>query len=48
MRGTWTIVLLTLSNVFMTLAWCGHLQFKGYHELRGLFLVAAVPVVFHN
>lgn len=24
----WTIVLLTLSNIFMTIAWYGHLKFK--------------------
>lgn len=27
MRGFWTIILLTLSNVFMTFAWYGHLRF---------------------
>jgi uncharacterized protein (DUF486 family) len=48
MHGTWTIVLLTLSNVFMTVACYGHLRFKGQHALAGLFLVAAVPVVFRN
>jgi uncharacterized protein len=25
----WTVVLLTISNVFMTFAWYGHLKFKG-------------------
>jgi uncharacterized protein len=25
-----TVVLLTLSNVFMTFAWYGHLKFRGY------------------
>lgn len=25
-----TVALLTISNVFMTLAWYGHLKFKGY------------------
>lgn len=28
MKGLYTIVLLILSNVFMTLAWYGHLKFK--------------------
>jgi uncharacterized protein (DUF486 family) len=28
MKGTLTIVLLILSNAFMTLAWYGHLKFK--------------------
>lgn len=26
----WTVVLLISSNVFMTLAWYGHLRFKGF------------------
>lgn len=26
----WTVVLLICSNVFMTLAWYGHLKFKSY------------------
>jgi len=26
----WTIILLTLSNVFMTFAWYGHLKFRSY------------------
>ena len=33
MRGSWTIVLLTLSNVFMMLAWCGHPRFKDHPVL---------------
>jgi len=28
MKGTWSIALLVLSNIFMTLAWYGHLQMK--------------------
>lgn len=26
----WTVLLLILSNAFMTVAWYGHLRFKGY------------------
>src|SRR5918998_1765140 len=26
----WTVVLLLVSNAFMTVAWYGHLRFKGY------------------
>ncbi len=48
MRGTWTIVLLTLSNVFMTVACYGHLRFKGQLALAGVFLVAAVWLVFRK
>ncbi|HZI93313.1 MAG TPA: DMT family protein [Patescibacteria group bacterium] len=25
----WTVVLLTMSNLFMTIAWYGHLKFRG-------------------
>ncbi|MGY6561265.1 MAG: DMT family protein [Luteibaculaceae bacterium] len=32
MQGIYTILLLTASNIFMTLAWYGHLKF---HELKG-------------
>ncbi len=41
MKGTWTIVLLVLSNVFMTLAWYGHLRFKDLSWGRdiGLFTI---------
>ena len=42
MRGTWTIVLLVLSNVFMTLAWYGHLRFKDHPMLAKLGLLGAV------
>jgi len=30
MKGIITIILLVLSNIFMTLAWYGHLKFKEY------------------
>ncbi len=42
MRGTWTIVLLVLSNVFMTLAWYGHLRFKDHPSLAKLGLFAVI------
>ena len=31
MTGFWTVVLLILSNVFMTLAWYGHLKLSQMH-----------------
>jgi uncharacterized protein len=39
MKGTWAILLLILSNVFMTLAWYGHLHLKKFSILEkwGLF-----------
>lgn len=36
MRGIYTICLLVLSNVFMTLAWYGHLKFKDIGWLKNL------------
>lgn len=44
MRGTWTIVLLIMSNAFMTLAWYGHLKFKDHPVLAKLGLFGAVMV----
>lgn len=41
MRGFYTVLLLLLSNVFMTLAWYGHLRFKEVPALRNL----ALPLV---
>lgn len=44
MRGFSTILLLVVSNVFMTLAWYGHLKFKEWKwfEHAGLFLVVLI------
>lgn len=44
MKGTFTIVLLIVSNSFMTLAWYGHLQFKKipWFSKLGLFSVILV------
>lgn len=41
-RGIQTIVLLILSNTFMTLAWYGHLRFSAYKNLAKLGLVSIV------
>ncbi len=37
MRGIWTIVLLVMSNAFMTLAWYGHLRFAKWLPRWGIF-----------
>jgi uncharacterized protein len=39
MKGLYTILLLILSNVFMTFAWYGHLKFQNlkFFEKTGLF-----------
>ncbi len=44
MRGFWTIVLLILSNTFMTFAWYGHLKFKEMKWFENLGLIAVVLV----
>ncbi|QNH62492.1 DMT family protein [Hymenobacter sediminicola] len=44
MKSLTTIVLLTISNLFMTFAWYGHLQFKKISWLHGLGLVGVILV----
>ena len=42
MRGLITIILLVLSNAFMTLAWYGHLKFKEMKWSQNLGLVSII------
>ncbi len=42
MKGLYCILLLILSNVFMTLAWYGHLQFKNFPTLKSLGLITII------
>jgi uncharacterized protein (DUF486 family) len=44
MRGFWTIILLTLSNVFMTFAWYGHLKFAATPRFSKLGLFAIILI----
>jgi len=44
MRGLYTIILLILSNAFMTLAWYGHLKFKDMKWSQHLGLVSIVLI----
>ncbi|MCL1946689.1 MAG: DMT family protein [Chitinivibrionia bacterium] len=44
MRGFLTIILLTLSNVFMTLAWYGHLKFAATPRFSKLGLFAIILI----
>lgn len=44
MRGLFTIGMLILSNVFMTLAWYGHLKFKELKWFESLPLVAIILI----
>lgn len=44
MKAFYTIGLLVVSNLFMTLAWYGHLQFKNYPALAKLGLWAVILI----
>lgn len=44
MKGILTIVLLVLSNAFMTLAWYGHLKFKEMKWSQSLGLVSIILI----
>lgn len=44
LKGLLTIILLTLSNAFMTLAWYGHLKFKEMKWSESLPLVAIILI----
>lgn len=44
MKGTYTILLLIISNTFMTFAWYGHLKFKQLNWFNGLGLIAIILI----
>lgn len=44
MKTFYTILLLVLSNTFMTIAWYGHLKFKEMKWFAGLGLIAIVLI----
>ena len=44
MRGIGTIILLTFSNIFMTLAWYGHLKFAAAPKFSRLGLFAIILI----
>lgn len=44
MKGLTTISLLLLSNIFMTLAWYGHLKFKQWSWFSGLGLFSIILI----
>jgi uncharacterized protein len=44
MKGIYTILLLIVSNFFMTLAWYGHLQFKKITWLSGVGLIGVILI----
>lgn len=44
MKGLYTILLLVLSNTFMTFAWYGHLKFKDLKWFENLGLISIVLI----
>jgi len=43
-QGFYTIFLLTISNVFMTFAWYGHLKLKEFSWFSALPLIAVIAI----
>lgn len=43
-QGFYTIVLLIISNVFMTLAWYGHLKMREFSWFSALPLIAVIAI----
>jgi len=46
MRGIWTILLLVLSNTFMTFAWYGHLRMREFKWFEGLPLFVVILIAW--
>lgn len=44
MKTTYTLLFLTISNVFMTFAWYGHLRFKEMEWSKSLGLVTIIMI----
>ncbi|HEY0769832.1 MAG TPA: DMT family protein [Sphingobacteriaceae bacterium] len=44
MRAIYTVIMLTVSNIFMTLAWYGHLKFKDMEWSKSFGLVAIILI----
>jgi uncharacterized protein len=44
MKGLYTILLLILSNTFMTIAWYGHLKMKTMSRFENLTLLAVILI----
>jgi len=42
MRGIYTVILLVLSNTFMTVAWYGHLKLKTIPRFENISLLAVI------
>ena len=44
MKGFYTILLLVVSNIFMTIAWYGHLKFKQFPWFSNLSIIAVILI----
>ncbi len=44
MTGVYTIALLVISNIFMTLAWYGHLKMQGLGKFNALPLIIVILI----
>lgn len=44
MKGLYTILLLVVSNVFMTVAWYGHLKFKQFPWFSNLSIIGVILI----
>lgn len=44
MTGLYTIVMLVISNIFMTLAWYGHLKMQSFSKFQALPLIAVILI----
>ncbi len=44
MKALWTIILLVLSNTFMTFAWYGHLKMKTMSRFENITLLAVILI----
>jgi uncharacterized protein len=44
MKALWTIILLVLSNTFMTFAWYGHLKMKTMSRFENLTLLSVILI----
>ena len=44
MKAFYTILLLISSNIFMTIAWYGHLKFKQYNWFSDLGLMSIILI----
>lgn len=44
MKGLYSILLLIASNIFMTIAWYGHLKFSEHKKLAGIGIIGIIVI----